>query len=476
MAHWGSTRVARAEIVRGMARKTTARTPASAKPATIATPFLDAYHELFDYNDILGAARQLGVIERDRKVDLPALVESSVLAMSGLPGTQTTIYSHYIQLTGQTLAPSAFYDRFTRPYAELMAHLANRAILAVRAVGGDDPELVELGELLEHFKDIRVADSSCLLLQKLAAKWAPSTSKKRPAGVKLHAVISLRDNLPVGHHLSPQRAHDNKQLDESTLTSGTLFLFDLGYTDQPRLIRLVDRGVHVLARLKSNQNPRIKRVYVGRGDKCGCRGMTLDEAIAAHLLDFKMDSQRGVLDIDVEIEGCDAAGETQRRTLRVVGLSDPTIDEGSAHFYLTSVGRDVLNAQDVSLAYTLRWEIELLWKHLKTGLGLSAIRAWREAAVTALIHAKVTAAALARLLELSIKEQSRDHATAQLAIVLTLNRMVPMIMAMRLRGRGVTLEEMERRMLLLAMVLGRSRRQRRERAKRARRAEISAHG
>ena len=96
------------------------------------------------------------------------------------------------------------------------------------------------------------------------------------------------------------------------------------------------------------------------------------------------------------------------------------------------------------------------------------------AAVAALVHAKITAVALARLLELAAKPAIGDHALGQLAIVLTLNRAVPMILALRLRGQNVDLAEMERRMLLLATILGRSRRQRRERARKAKRAGIAA--
>ncbi len=430
------------------------------------TPFLAAYNKLFDSDDLWCAARQLGVVRRDRKIDIPALVEASVLALSGLPGTQMTIYAGYIGLTGQTLAPSSFYDRFTQPYGNLMGQLAQRALAAVRAVDPGDPALRELGALLERFSDVRVADSTCQILQKLASGWAPSTSKKRPASFKLHSVISLQDQLPVEYHLSPQRDHDSPQLDTSALVAGTLFMADLGFLDQARLLGLVARGVHVLMRLKENQNPRILRVRVGCGSPSTYVGMTLSEALGSYALDF----QDGLLDIDVQIEAQGPEGQLLSAVLRVVGVVDP--DSFEARFYLTSVGPEVLTPAHVALCYTLRWDIELLWKQVKTGVGLSAILAWREEAVTALVHAKIIAVALGRLLELSARQQSRDHALGQLAIVLTLNRMVPMLTAWRLQQRGVSLEEMERRMLLLAVVAGRSRRQRRERKRRQLRATV----
>jgi len=439
--------------------------PPAAK-SDVPVPFLAAYHKLFDASDLWAAARQMGAVTRERKVDVSALVESSVLAMSGLPGTQTTIFANYIQLTGQTLAPSAFYDRFTESFANLMAEVSRRAIAAVRAVEPTLRDIDELQGLLEHFGDVQVADSSCQLLRKLAASWSPSTNPERPASFKLHSIISLKDNLPVEHHLSPQRDHDNPQLDESALTAGSLFLGDLGYVDHERLIRLKRRGVHVLMRLKSSQDPRIQRVRVGRGDRILCRTMKLDEALATEALDF----DKGRLDLDVVI-AVRVEGKLVEEVFRVVGIA-PT-DGGEDRYYLTTVPRDVLTPDEVALTYTLRWEIELVWKHLKTGTGLTAIRAWRSPAVFALVHAKITAVALARLLELAAKPATADHATGQLAIVLTLNRAVPMIIALRLRGQNVDLAEMERRMLILATILGRSRRQRRERARKAKRAAIT---
>ena len=118
----------------------------------------------------------------------------------------------------------------------------------------------------------------------------------------------------------------------------------------------------------------------------------------------------------------------------------------------------------------------MLWKHIKTGAGLGAIRAWRQEAVSALVHAKIIALCLARLLQLTAEREQGEHATTQLLLVLCLHRSVPLMLAMHLHEQGVTLAEMERRILLLATILGKARNRRRERAKRAKRAKIGAVG
>jgi len=432
-----------------------------------ATPFLSSYHDLFNSEDLWTAARKLGVVERKRDVDVPALVEANVLAMSGLPGSQTTAFANYIQLTGEAVAPSAFYDRFTEPFANLMADVSRRAIAAVRAVAPEESEAHELSSLLEHFKDVQAADSTCQILKRFAAHWAPSTSPGRPASFKLHAIVSLKDTLPAEEHVSPQRDHDSPQLAEGDIAPGTLFLADLGYVDHERLVRLKRRGVHVLMRLKKGQNPRIRRVHIGKGPRVECRGMTLDDALGTGMLEF----DRGRLDIDVVI-ATKVDREATEETFRLVGLARKDDPQGD-WYYLTTVPRDILTVEEVSLAYTLRWDIELLWKHLKTGVGLAAIRAWRQPAVLALVHAKITAVALARLLELAAKPALKEHAMGQLAIVLALNRSLPMILSLRMRGQNIDLAEMERRILLVATTIAKSRNRRRDRAKRAKRAALS---
>lgn len=68
--------------------------------------------------DILEAAHRLGALQRQRKVDMVALVESTVAAVSPVPGTQTTAFANYIALTGQKLSPSAFFERFSHAFGQ----------------------------------------------------------------------------------------------------------------------------------------------------------------------------------------------------------------------------------------------------------------------------------------------------------------------------------------------------------------------
>lgn len=419
---------------------------------------LDALHALVGPDEILEAGCRLSVIQRQRKLDLPALVEATITAMSPMPGTQTTILVNYLALVDETIVPSSFYDRFTWPFAELMRTLALRAIEGVRRATPENRRRQDFGVLLKEFSDVQVVDSSSVLLKKLARNWAPSTSKVKPAGVKWHAIVSLKDGVPVADRLTEQRLHDSAGLPDAALAPGTLTLFDLGYLDVERFIEAIERGADFLTRLKTNHNPVILRVHTGKGDRVKARGMRLEDALEQKVL---LDDA-GALDLDVRLEG--AKGTSAKA--RVVAELAPT--DGEFHWYLTSVGRAVLSVDDVVEAYRLRWYVELFFKQLKSGTGLDTIQASRPGAVAALVYAKVIALCLARMLELSVEEKEGRHATTQLALVLTLARAAPLLLTYSHLKRGTTLEQLERRLMNIATIVARSRNQRRERARRKR--------
>jgi len=333
---------------------------------TVAVPqrrFIDMFQAPVSPEEIVEAGRRLGVIERQRKVDLPALVMATISSLSAVPGAQTSIFVSYLSLTGQPLAPSSFYARFTEAYDELAE---------------------DLGVLLKELSDVRVADSTTKLLKKFARSWAPSTSEVRPVGMKLHTAISLRDHLPVELAMTPQRVPDSRAFPEATMEPGTLIFLDLGYIDGERFISAIERGAHFLTPLKSTHDPKIVRVHVGKGSKREVRGRSLDDALTEELLR----PDKGVIDLDVLLES-----HGKKATARVVGIESD--DGGDMHWYLTSVGREVLEGRDVGEAYRLRWTIELLFKQLKSGAGLETILAWRQPAVLALIYAKIVALCLA---------------------------------------------------------------------------------
>jgi IS4 transposase len=75
-----------------------------------------------------------------------------------------------------------------------------------------------------------------------------------------------------------------------------------------------------------------------------------------------------VLDVDVEVEFerrvCAGRQRRERRRLPVVRVRDS--DRGSYLFYLTNMASEGLGAKAVSRIHACRWQVELVFKELKS--------------------------------------------------------------------------------------------------------------
>jgi len=70
-------------------------------------------------------------------------------------------------------------------------------------------------------------------------------------------------------------------------------------------------------------------------------------------------------------EGKRGSAASATRTCRLVGLRNEKTEE--YHLYLTNLGKDGYHAPDVAQFYRARWEVELLFKELKSRFGLDEI-------------------------------------------------------------------------------------------------------
>ncbi len=68
------------------------------------------------------------------------------------------MFANCIQPIGQDLAPSAFHDRFTLPFANWVAEVSRRTLAAVRAVDASLRDTAEIERLLQQLSDVQVAD------------------------------------------------------------------------------------------------------------------------------------------------------------------------------------------------------------------------------------------------------------------------------------------------------------------------------
>jgi len=336
-------------------------------------------------------ARESGAMRRRRKVDPSAMFWCVVLGFgAGAERSLAGLRRSYERSTGKSLVPSSFYDRFTPDFARMF-----RAVLAqlMSKLASSD---VHYSGVLESFRDVLAADATVVKLHRLLARRFPGTrTNSSPAAAKLHMVMSVRGSGVYKVKVTGERAKDHRALQMGPWVEGRLLLFDLGYF-RYQLFDGVDRnGGYFITRLNANANPRIVAVHrQWRGRAIDIEGKRLKE-VAGRL-------QRDVLDVEVEVafqrRAYAGTRRTVRRRVRLVAVRLPESTE--YRFYLTNIDPDALDAPCIAQTSAARWQIELIFKELKSHYRLNELPSSKAHIVeTLLLGAVITLPVSRRLLQ-----------------------------------------------------------------------------
>jgi len=320
-------------------------------------------------------ARELGVVMRQRKVDVVCLVQALVLGfrvdrVRSLSGLRRA----YQLMTGQSLARSSFHGRFTAPLAELMRRLTVDALQVAAA------KRHSLRDAFKPFIEVLAIDSSLVRLHAGLKKHYPSVwTNHTEASAKLTMVANVVGRGPKTLAINPGSRHDVHLLRPGKWLRGCLLIFDLGFY-QARLFKSIDaQGGYFLSRLKKQGNPLVIKSH--RPEHRHLEGKKL------------RDHQDLVAQSIVDVEG-EVTYLTKHQTpfwhtvrFRVVAVYNSKF--GCWHRYITNVPPELLPAENVTAIYAARWEIELLFRELKTAYRLADMPSGNLHATQALLYAAV---------------------------------------------------------------------------------------
>jgi putative transposase len=350
------------------------------KPKTIELTG-DEVRELFEAVlpdvEIEAFAQELGVVERQRKLDVVAFTRAAVIsANTPSGGMQADALRSYSQSGAPRVARSSFYQRFDEAFEKLMGRLAERAMALALA------EQVDLPGLLGGVRDWRIVDSSTVRVRDALKGELPGTGDY--AALKVHQTLSVGCGAVVRYHVSPAREHDSLHLTIDESWAGYGLLCDLGYASISRLKACVQHGVKFVIRLKENWKPKVQAVARGEVTRTFFAGADFDALLqdGTLLLDGK------AVDLDVHVG---SGGDTL--PLRLVGVPSP---KGYC-FFLTNLPPSIGPLQ-VGTLYRIRWEVELSIKLEKAVYRLDEGKGERVCSTRALLHASLIASILTALL------------------------------------------------------------------------------
>jgi IS4 transposase len=322
-------------------------------------------------------AIETGLIKRERKID--ALVMFWVLTLSfgvRLQRTLASLKRSYEKETNKSLSDSSWYYRFT---PELVAFLKACVLHGIEYLAQE--QCYNLDKRLKKFQDVMIQDSTIIRLHSsLSALYPAARSKGEAAGLKVAVLASAAGNRPESISLFSESTNELKTIHIGPWVKDKILLFDLGFYKYQSFSRIDENGGYLVSRVKDNSNPLIIKSYNI------CRGQSIDVA-NCYLRDVLPKLKRQILDVEVEVSfkrrAYKGMSKSDTHRFRLVAIYNE--EDQKYHMYITNISPDILGPEDIGKLYGARWDIELLFKELKSKYALDVINTKNPQIIEALI-------------------------------------------------------------------------------------------
>lgn len=238
---------------------------------------------------------------------------------------------------------------------------------------------------LACFKDILIQDGTSFALhQGLSGAFRGRFTTISPAAVELHCTMSLFSDNLVTMTLTGDAECERHELPEPEELKDKLLLADRGYDSTEYMLAVDEEGGFFLIRVRNCLNPWVIKIY-----RRGKRYRKLEgKRLSAMLRGLRKDES-----FDMDICWKDNKGEPERFFRLVVCWNSANKEWVRL---MTNLDRDRFSKEDILQAYRLRWQIELLFKELKSYANLHKFSTTKETIAEGLIWASVCAAFLKR--------------------------------------------------------------------------------
>jgi IS4 transposase len=352
---------------------------------------IDRIQRAFPSDELRERARATNIVERERKFDIVALFYTLSFGFAaGSDRSLQAFLERYVEIADcDELSYAAFHEWFEPGFVALLREILDDAIENLDT-GRDD-----LNGRLERFRDVLIADATIVSLYEDAADVYAATGDDQ-AGLKLHLTESLSTGLPTRFQTTDAKTQERSQLPTGEWVAGALILLDLGFYDFWLFDRIDSNNGWFVSRVKDDANFEIvEELRTWRGNSIPLEGKSLQDVLD--------DLQRQEIDVRITLSFDLKRGSSgsRTRTFRLVGIRNEESD--GYHLYLTNLSREDYSAPDIAQLYRARWEVELLFKELKSRFGLDEINTTD----TYIIEALIIMAAISLLMSRVIVDELR---------------------------------------------------------------------
>jgi putative transposase len=323
--------------------------------------FTEKLGELVSFREISCAAVDSKFIIRSRKI-FP--VEFLLTLIFGFYSKEEPsiskfhrIYNSLVDKEKQVVY-SSFYDRFSNEALTFVDKcLENYISHQMKGVNA------ELKGYLRTFNDVLINDNTIVRVHSFLANKYPATRTRRiTAGIKVSVLLSVVCNGPRSVKFFPEKTNDAKTLTIGPWVNDMLLLMDRGFFKFDVFAKIGEYGGSFVTRLKSNTKAEVVSVGLGIPEKMRKKiiGQDIQKAIEI-VRSYKLDIDAKVT---VRYFSSDEKKVKNSLDLRFIAVYNERTDE--YHTYFTNIPAEELAGRDVASLYAARWDIENLFREIKS--------------------------------------------------------------------------------------------------------------
>jgi len=217
----------------------------------------------------------------------------------------------------------------------------------------------------------------------------------------LYLVHNVTEQSVISDEITDETTHESTLFETGFWMRGRLFLLDLGFFKYRRFALIDENDGFFLSRLKRSSNPLITNAaQTLRGNSIDIEGEQVFDVVG--------DLHRQYIDVDVEVSfkrrEYNNTRSTDSKQFRVVGVL--VADTDNYHLYLTNLPRGKYSPSQIAILYRARWEVELLFRELKSRYALEKFNTSKEH----IVKIQITAALLTLVVSRAILRILVDHA------------------------------------------------------------------
>ena len=346
-------------------------------------------------------ARETGLIKRELKIDPTIMFWVLTLSFGvRLQRTLASLKRQYEKESKTKLSDSSWYYRFIPELVEFLHQCVIHGIEELAKEPGRN-----LNKKLDYFKDVLIQDSTIVRLHSsLANKFPAVRARKVAAGVKVSVLVSAIANGPKTVALYAEKTAEIKTLKIGPWIKNRILLVDLGFYKTQMFARVIENGGYFVSRIKKNMDPVIVSLEEGIPKKKREEfiGKTVNECIG-QLPGKDIDA---IVKIAFKRRAYKGKQKNDEMKVRLVAVYNE--EEEKYHIYITNIQKDVLNAKDIAKLYGARWDIELLFKELKSKYALDVLETKNVQVIEALIWTAMLTLIVSRRIYNLVRDSSSN--------------------------------------------------------------------